>query len=253
MADRCILPRIPCKGRAYGMIEQWLAQRCEAILFESAFARDGFERQFGLSAAHWPIIHNGLAPDEFTDSVLASDAADFVFIGEMRAIKGVDILLSALAALPDKPSLVLIGSGPEKDAYQALADALGVASQLRFLDAMPARQAFSKGRVVVAPSRAESLPYLLLEALAAGKQVLATQVGGIPEIFGPQQTQLIPAGDVAALTHAMAQALCAPNHLASQYDSLRTHIKNEFALAKMIDAIEAVYCANLVQHNQCVA
>ena len=49
---------------------------------------------------------------------------------------------------------------------------------------MPARQAFALGRVIVVPSRAEAMPYIVLEALAAGKPMIATAVGGIPEIFG---------------------------------------------------------------------
>ena len=58
-----------------------------------------------------------------------------------------------------------------------------IADRVRFTGALPARQAFSLGRVLVMPSHAESFPYVLLEAVAAGISVIATRVGGIPEVI----------------------------------------------------------------------
>ncbi len=52
------------------------------------------------------------------------------------------------------------------------------------------------GRMLVIPSRAESLPYVVLEAAAAGLPIIATEVGGVPEIFGPQSARLVPADDL---------------------------------------------------------
>ena len=57
---------------------------------------------------------------------------------------------------------------------------------------MPARQAMALGKIMVAPSRFESLPYVVLEAAAAGKPLITTQVGGIPEIYGPLANTLVP-------------------------------------------------------------
>ena len=61
--------------------------------------------------------------------------------------------------------------------------------------------------MLVVPSRAESLPYIVLEAAAAGLPIIATNVGGIPEIFGPDAGDLVPPGDPAALADAIAAAL----------------------------------------------
>ena len=80
---------------------------------------------------------------------------------------------------------------------------------------MPARQAFALGRVLVVPSRAESLPYVVLEAAAAGMPLIATRVGGIPEIFGPHAGRLVPPDDAAALAAAIAQALDGPDETAA--------------------------------------
>ena len=75
---------------------------------------------------------------------------------------------------------------------------------------MPARQAFALARIIVVPSRAEAMPYIVLEALAAGKPMIATAVGGIPEIFG---TGLACAGRgpmPASSADKMAEALADP-------------------------------------------
>ncbi len=64
---------------------------------------------------------------------------------------------------------------------------------------MPARQAFALGRIMVVPSRAESFPYIVLEAAAAGKPLIATRVGGIPDMFGPLAERLVPPDDRIAL------------------------------------------------------
>ena len=67
---------------------------------------------------------------------------------------------------------------------------------------------------MVAPSRAESLPYIVLEAAAAGRSADHHQVGGIPEVFGPQSERLVPPGDAAALARAIARGARRPGWLA---------------------------------------
>ena len=75
---------------------------------------------------------------------------------------------------------------------------------------MPAREAFRLGRALVVPSRAESFPYIVLEAAAAGLPMLATDVGGIPEIVAGTDTALLPPEDDVALAEAMLRVLDDP-------------------------------------------
>ena len=75
---------------------------------------------------------------------------------------------------------------------------------------MPARTAFPLGRSLVVPSRAESMPYIVLEAAAAGMPLIATNVGGIPEIVNGTDTPLMPPGDVEVLERAMQGFLADP-------------------------------------------
>jgi glycosyltransferase involved in cell wall biosynthesis len=80
---------------------------------------------------------------------------------------------------------------------------LSLSQRVEFLPRMPTREALRRGHILVTPSRAESLPYIVIEAIAAQRPVIATSVGGVPEIFGAQAHRLVPPGDPDALATAM--------------------------------------------------
>jgi len=148
-------------GLLYLTLEQVLMRRTELFLFESAYGRDAFASKIGTPRSLVRVVHNGVTHEEFADIAPQPDATDVVFIGELRHLKGVDVLLDALAILAreGRPvSTTIIGAGPDADQFRAQAERLGLSSSTRFLGAMPAREGFARGRVMVAPSRAESLP-----------------------------------------------------------------------------------------------
>jgi glycosyltransferase involved in cell wall biosynthesis len=232
------------EGRVYHGLEKALARASEAIVFESAFARARFHEVLGLANPAWPVIHNGLAPPEFDVVEPRPDAVDVVFVGEMRALKGVDVLLDALARLPGATAL-FVGGGPDLDAYKARAAEPDLAGRVAFAAPMPARAAFARGRVVAVPSRAESLPYLVLEAAAAGVPLVATRVGGIPEIFGGQADRLIAPGEADALADRLSTLLAAPETARAEAESLRAFVRGRFAIDVMVDALVTLYRANL--------
>ena len=95
--------------------------------------------------------------------------------------------------------------------------------------------------MLVIPSRAESLPYVVLEAAAAGLPIIATGVGGNPEIFGPQSAKLIPPDDIAALIGAITAALDDPQGMQADAQILRTRIRSEFSLTTMVECNLAAY------------
>jgi glycosyltransferase involved in cell wall biosynthesis len=138
-----------------------------------------------------------------------------------------------------------VGSGPQAAEFQALARARGVAAT--FPGALPAREAFARARLLVVPSRAESLPYIVLEAAAAGLPMLATKVGGIPEIFGPQAGELLPAGDVASLAAAIRAALADPAAAQASAQALRERVRAHFSAEPMVAGVVASYRAALAR------
>jgi len=194
-------------GRIFFTAERILGHVTDLIPFESDYARRRFIEAIEEPRALAPVIHNGLADAEFEPVTPARDAADFVFIGEMRVAKGVEDLLRAFATLPGDLRLALVGSGLDEAAFRALARELGVAARVTFHERAPAREALTRGRILVVPSRAESLPYIVLEAIAARTSVVATNVGGVPEIFGPWATRLAPPRNPEALAAAMQEML----------------------------------------------
>src|SRR4029079_15268200 len=105
------------------------------------------------------------------------------FIGELRRLKGVDIMLAALAAQRSiyPATALIVGSGPDEKGFKRLAQKLELDDKVTFAGPLPARTAFARGRCVVVPSRADSLPYVVMEAAAAPMPLIATATAGIPE------------------------------------------------------------------------
>lgn len=232
-------------GRAFRQVEHLLAGFTDAIVFESAFAQRAFTEQIAPPRCPAPVIHNGLTPDEFEPITPVPDAADFVFIGEFRAVKGIAYLLEALAGLraPDgRPAtLVMAGGGPDLEAVKARIASLDLEGSVTLLGVKPARPTLHLGRCAVVPSLAESLPYVILEAAAANRPVIATDVGGVREIFGPTAASLVPAADTPALARAMQACLDDPEAAAREAETRLIHIRAGFSVSHMTDRIEALY------------
>ena len=236
-------------GRINLAIESLLMRRTDLFLFESAYSCELFRRKIGdPRASVVRVVHNGVSREEFEPVTAAADATDLVFIGELRAIKGIDVMIDAIAQLRRSGRSVtatLIGDGPDRAELVAQVERLGLAASIRFLPAMPARQAQALGQVMVVPSRAESLPYVVLEAAASAKPLVATQVGGIPEIYGPVASTLVPPDDAMALATALASSLDAPAAAAALAQQVSARVAAWFSRDAMVDGVLAGYQAAL--------
>lgn len=232
--------------RLFMLVEHLLGSFTDAFLFESAYIDRRYRELVGAPATLARIVPNGVAAAEFEPVTLSPEAAEFFYIGEFRSVKGLDTLIDALALLSEKtgkrPRLVLIGDGPDKNVLIARAQDRGVGEQLSVLGPMSARQAFSLGRTMIVPSRAESLPYVVLEAAAAQAPLIATNVGGVPEIFGPFASRLIPCDDPSALCEAMANALDEPlEQKTAKAIALSNLVRERFSLEAMVDGVIDAY------------
>ena len=231
------------RGGAVFLVERMLAPMTDAVIFVSNFEKHIYEEKVGRPHGLHAVIHNGLAEDEFTPVADATDASDFLFVGTMRELKGPDLLLRALARLRDRHqrnfTATMVGDGPERPGFMALANELGISGQIRFLPGMAAREAFALGQTMVVPSRAEAFPYIVLEALAAGKPVIASNVGGIPEVFGPRSCALV-APEEEALTNKMLDVADDPAAFRGTMPDL-TRLYERFSLQSMAQSIETIY------------
>lgn len=233
-------------GLLYLSLERALMQRTDLFLFESQFGRDTYLDKIGKPTVPVRVVPNGLAPTEFMPIEPAPDAADLVFVGELRSLKGIDVLIDAIALLIRRGhalTAVVAGDGPDKAAVLARSRALGLDRRVHFLGVLPARQAFARGRLLVVPSRAESLPYVVLEAAAAGVPTVATRVGGIPEIFAGEAERLVPPGDPDALARAIELALTDLSAAQAAARRLRERIRVTFTVDAMTDGVLAGYRA----------
>jgi glycosyltransferase involved in cell wall biosynthesis len=234
-------------GRLYIQAERRLAPLTEGIIFESHFAARRYSEIIAEPNCPVCIVPNGLYRHEFYEPTLADDAADFVFVGELRQLKGIDILLAALAAQRTvyPATAVIVGSGPDEKDFRRLAQKLGIDDKVSFAGSLPARTAFARGRCVVVPSRAESFPYVVLEAAAAQMPLIATEVGGIPEIVAGTDTPLIRGGDIGALAAQMRAFLANPKPFIERAVRLQQHVARRLTVERMTSEIVEFYVSVL--------
>jgi glycosyltransferase involved in cell wall biosynthesis len=231
-------------GGFYRTIERILNPHTDLFLFESSYIAELYRTVVAPPRAMVRVVRNGIAEAEFEPAVPRPDATDIVCVGELRPVKAIDVLIEALAILQHsgrRVTATIAGEGPDAAKLQAQAHRLGIADQIRFIGHCPARSAFTMGRILVIPSRAESLPYVVLEAAAAGLPIIATDVGGVPEIFGPRASQLIPPDDIAALIGAITAALDDPAEMRAGAQVLKSRVRSEFSLWTMVEANLAAY------------
>ena len=233
------------EGRIYQALERGLDGLTDGLIFESAFAARVYGERIGKGRAPRRVIHNGLNEADFAPHQPAADAADVLFVGELRDLKGVDVLLHAIGLLSAgraKPvRAVIVGTGPDGDKFKLLAANLGIGCTIAFKGALPVSKAFAMGRVLVVPSRKESLPYVVLEAAAAGLPLIATSVGGIPEIVAGTDTPLIPPGDPAALAAAIEAVTADPALAQERASRLRAVVSERFTVGRMTADVLAFY------------
>lgn len=228
-----------------------LADRIVAV--SGAIARDLVER-YGLPPAKVVVVRNGIEADAFAAQAtnvrarlgLAAGDRVVAVAARMTEQKGhahlIDALPAIAAAVPGV-RCVFAGDGPLRAALEAHARRRGVAGRCLFLGARDDVAAvLASADVVALPSRSEGLPFAVLEAMAVGRPVVATAVGGTPEAIDDGRTGLlVPAGDTAALAAALARLLGDPDVARRMGEQGAARVRREFSLAGMVGALADLY------------
>jgi len=203
------------KGQLFLRIERFQEHFTDALCFVCNFEQETYETKVGKPRTRTAMIYNGVQESEFETVPTREGAARFLYIGMLRDLKGPDIFIKAFAkmerSIGQPMSGVIVGDGPDRDKYADMIAKAGLSQRISMHAAMPARQAFVLATTVVVPSRAEAMPYIVLEALAAGKTVIASHVGGIAEVLGEDSEALVPAGDADALAKIMVKDAESPD------------------------------------------
>ncbi|HVY20039.1 MAG TPA: glycosyltransferase family 4 protein [Bauldia sp.] len=232
--------------------ERTLARFTDAFIFVSEYERDLFFAKIAHTTRPVAVAYNGLRPDDFAPVIPATAARDFAFIGDLRNVKGADLFIGAIALIGHRtgkaPTAAIVGTGPEEQKYRAVVTGLGLADDIEFHTARPARDAMTLARTVVVPSRVETMPYIVLDAVAAGMPLVATNVGGVAEIFGNDAERLVPPNDVTALADAMSSVLAAPGAALAKAAALNIRIRAIFTVEAMAATVDSIYRALTPQH-----
>ncbi len=205
---------------ALAIAPSWFDRRAVAeaaqILVSSESVRTYLRDAFGPPAERAMLFPSGCDPDEFVPT--AGAEGDYLLaVGRLVRLKGFDLLLEAFARVaPGHPGLRLLvaGEGMERAALEAQAVAAGVAARVEFLGALeraPLIELYRSALAVVCPSRNDAFPLVVLEAMASGRAVVASQLGAIPSLVAHGVTGLLVSpGDVRALAEALEVCLADP-------------------------------------------
>ncbi|OLP59921.1 glycosyl transferase [Xaviernesmea oryzae] len=231
-------------GKAVFSVERLQESLTDCLVFVCDFERRTYERKVGQPCGRAERIYNGIADSEFEPVPPWPGAADFLYIGMLRDLKGPDLFVEAFARterrLGEPLTGMMIGDGPQRDAYARMILESGLAQRIEMMPAMPAREAFALAHAVVLPSRAESLPYVALEALAARKPIIAANVGGIPEILGSQSPALARSNDAESLSDIMTAAITEPGWADRAMPNAET-FRRRFSASTMAADMMALY------------
>lgn len=179
-------------------------------------------------------------------------------VGRIAAVKDYPTLLRAFArlvALHESPAglrLVLVGDGPQWQECQNLADGLGISAQAWFPgDRQDVDEWMRAMDVFVLPSIGEGISNTILEAMASGLPVIASRVGGNPELVREEESGILfPAGDQEALAQALLHYCRDTQSRAQAGKMARQRIERDFVIERMARSYEAVYDKVLPRKNQ---
>jgi glycosyltransferase involved in cell wall biosynthesis len=215
------------RNRIYNQLDRWSLRGAQRLVVMNGQFRDQLVRRW-IPRQRIAVIHNAIDPQWAAGArepeaaaalraKLGIGADEKVLLMAARFSKEKDhaTLLRALAGLRDKyhqtPRLIVLGDGPERTHIEAAIGSLGLSGQVILPGWAPSEPYYGIAGVAVLSSVTEGSPNALLEAIGAGVPVVATAVGGIPEIVADGESALlVPAGDAARMAEALHSVLTSP-------------------------------------------
>ncbi len=250
----------PRRSRAW--VERRLAHRASKVVCVSQSVADFCARQ-GFPPEKLTVIPNGVdtarfasaTPIDLTTLGLAPGRRAIVFIGRLHVQKDLHELIAVapelLAQLPNH-DLLIVGDGSQRDALERLAGELGIGSRVHFVGwqaDVPAILAAAE--MLVLPSRWEGMPNVVLEAMAAGKAVVATAAEGVLELLGERASeQVAPLGGMQTFCERILQIAQDSQLAAKLGQTNQQRVLEEFSLQRMVDKYERVF-GDLVANFNC--
>jgi glycosyltransferase involved in cell wall biosynthesis len=233
------------KGRLYLGIERTAARWCDTIHVVSEHERvAGLDAGVGRSE-QYRVVRNGVDVKRFSaprDPV----AGRVLMVGRLAPQKRPELAIRAFAdvrARHGDAELQVVGEGPLREDLKLARSALGLNDSIHLLGNRPdVPDLLARAACVLITSDYEGCPFSVLDAMAAGVPVVATRVGGIPELVEHGRSGLlVPPGDTTALAAAVSELLANPERARSMGAGGREIARRRFPLEKMVEGILDVY------------
>jgi glycosyltransferase involved in cell wall biosynthesis len=224
----------------YRGLDAWLCRRCEAVLVASEALRDLLFERVGFPRGLMHVIPNGVTAP--SDPVSGGELVGTMSM--LEPVKGLDVFLEAAARLAaERPALrfALFGEGSLEGELRSRAASLSIGDRVELPGQVPAPAAIERLAVLVSSSWMENCPMGVLEAMAACVPVVATRVGGVPEIATEGTAELVEPGDPAALAAAIARVLDDPALARRHTDAAREQVRQRFSAEANAEATLALY------------
>jgi len=238
-------------------VDRALYRLSDRILVPSAASKEMVIKAEGIPASRIDVVYNGVDTAIFgqkheraevrSELNIPADATVLGIVGRLSEEKGgVDILIRAVARLSKtNPNLrlLVVGDGPLRSSLEALAVRSAPSGTFIFTGTRnDVAQLLSAMDLFVLPSLNEALPIVVLEAMAAGLPVIATRVGGVPEIVDHEKTGLlVQPGSEDALHSALDRLISDPDLRAQLAQAGRVRVAADFTIERMVKRIEALY------------
>jgi glycosyltransferase involved in cell wall biosynthesis len=249
------------EGRSHSAAQVRLKRRelgqAEVVTAVSAAVADSLVSDYGVKRARVRVVPNGAElPDEAAEEAAARRLREQLGAGALRPLwvcagrleeqKGQDVLLDALAEVRRRGLgfvAVLAGDGSLRGAFEARARALGLEASVHFPGQVEdLGPLLTAADAVVLPSRWEGLPLVLLEALARARPVVASAVGGVPEVVvDGEQARLVPPGDPQALAEVLEAFHRHPDSALRLGRRGAARVRESYTWPRVVEAFESVY------------
>lgn len=189
-------------------------------------------------------IRHPLVTSPAARTTLGASNDEFVigWVGRMSKEKAPDVLVEALRDIKQPFKAIFVGDGPDRPSLQAQVAKLGLDSSVHWTGMVPdAAALFSAFEVFVLSSRTEGIPIVLLEAMRANVPIVATRVGGVPEMLNDTEALLVPSEQPAALAAAISSVRDNTEAARARAQAARARLEREFAVDPWVGRYDAVY------------
>ena len=194
------------------------------------------------------VIHNGCQPPPIDPLPLPFDPPRILCLSRMSVEKRLDLAILAFAQLRKRfpaAQLIIAGDGYLRDDLMQQARDLDLDGAVSFPGMVPTESIWdllNQATMIVLPSRSEGLPLVALEASLMQRPVIASRVGGLPELVKHGQTGLLCVpGDVESLTQAMSDAILSPEKTQAMGAAARQHVLENFGWQNFVHQYEQLY------------